>query len=83
MKGLERKLEHYSSLTVDMKGNNMKAIESKMEHIEIDRETAIEHLLESWAAHYEMMDSEYLAKQYKSYVSQDIDNTLLTIEITD
>lgn len=53
-----------------------------MEHITIDRETAIEHLMESWFAHYETMDNEYLAKQYKSYVSQDESNTLLTVEVT-
>lgn len=54
-----------------------------MEHIKIDRDTAIEHLLESWAAHYEMMSDEYLAMKYKAYVSQDESNTGITIEITE
>ena len=53
-----------------------------MENIKIDRDTAIEHLVQSWLDHYEMMDDEYLAMQYKKYVSQDVDNDTLTVEIT-
>ncbi len=54
-----------------------------METIKIDRDTAIEHLLESWQAHYETMDDEYLAMKYKAYVSQDESNTQLTVEIVE
>lgn len=73
MKGLERKAEHYS----------YNEEEKTMEHIKIDKQSAIEHLLESWAAHYETMDAEYLAAQYKRYVSQDENNHLITVEITE
>jgi hypothetical protein len=49
-------------------------------HIKIDRETIIEHLLNSWQAHYETMDADELVQEYGEYISQDPDYEL-TIEL--
>jgi hypothetical protein len=50
------------------------------EHIKIDRETAIEHLVQSWRDHYEVCDDEYIAREYEDYLSED-DGVDITVEI--
>mgnify|MGYP003333539466 FL=1 len=44
-----------------------------MEHIKIDRDTLIEHLLTSWRDHYEQMSDDFLITEYTQYLSEDPD----------
>jgi len=50
------------------------------EHIKIEKWQLIEHLLNSWRDHYEMMSDEYLIAEYLEYLSEDPDADI-TVEI--
>jgi hypothetical protein len=42
---------------------------SEVEHFKIHRDTIVERLLESWAAHYDCMADDELVREFQEYIS--------------